>query len=74
MNMRLVEFCETVRVGGHTYQAGARDHFPTAVADRYIRLGWCKDPETGEQGERRPGANGPVVPDSTRTVSRASEA
>lgn len=65
MSKRLIEFTETVRLPGRReYRAGSRDHFPSEDAQRYIDRGWAKDPETGEQGERVPGANGKVVPDS----------
>lgn len=54
--MRRVEFTETVKIGTDTYQAGDRRSFPAPEAAEYIRLGWAKDPETGETGERTPGA------------------
>lgn len=61
--MRLIEFTETVRLsGGREYQEGSRDFFAPENAQQYINLGWAKDPETGEQGERKPGSNGPVKP------------
>ena len=61
--MRLIEFTELVRLpGNREYRDGARDHFPAEEAQRYIDRGWAKDPETGEQGERTPGSNGPVKP------------
>lgn len=65
MSERLIEFTELVRLPGkREYKANARDHFPKDEAQRYIDLGWAKDPETDEQGERKPGANGPVEPNS----------
>lgn len=54
--MRKVEFTETVRMGGTEYLEGDRKSFPKEEADEYIRLGWAKDPETGETGERVPGS------------------
>jgi hypothetical protein len=63
-----VEFTETVKIGTQTYEAGDCLSFPDDEAQRYVDLGWAKNPETGEQGERKPGANGPVVPN---TVSQA---
>ena len=59
--MRKIEFTETVRLGTTTYVDGDRKSFPADEAQQYIDLGWAKDPETGEQGERKPGANGPLV-------------
>jgi hypothetical protein len=60
--MKQVEFTETVKIGYETYEEGDRKSFDDEEAAQYIALGWAKDPETGETGERKPGANGPVVP------------
>jgi len=57
-----IEFTETVKIGYETYEAGDRKAFPDDEAKQYIALGWAKDPVTGDQGERKPGANGPIVP------------
>ena len=38
-----------------------------ADAQRWIDLGWCKCVKTGEQGERKPGASGPIQPDKVTT-------
>ena len=43
-----------------TVHGGDSLSFPTEEATSYINLGWARDPETGEIGERRPGANGPI--------------
>lgn len=57
METRRIEFTEPVKLaGGRNFEAGDRKSFPKAEADEYIRLGWAKDPETGEQGDRKPGA------------------
>ena len=57
MELRKIEFTEeAVKLGTQTYYAGDVKSFPKAEADEYIRLGWAKDVETGEQGERVPGA------------------
>lgn len=68
MSTRRVEFTEAVKIGRETYLEGDRKSFPKAEADEYIRLGWAKDPETGEQGERKPGSHriqpDPVVQES----------
>lgn len=58
--MKQVEFTETVKIGTETYSEGDRKSFDDTEADQYISLGWAKDPVTGEQGERKPGANGPI--------------
>lgn len=64
-----IEFLEQVRIGTQTYEAGDRLSFPEAEAKQYISLGWAKDPETGEQGERVPGSNGPLSVDAvTQTI------
>jgi len=55
--MRRVEFTEVVKIGTETYEAGDRKSFDDAEAGEYIRLGWAKDPETGEQGDRTPGVS-----------------
>lgn len=56
--MRLIEFTEKdgCGIGDRFYAEGARDSFPDAEAAQYIALGWAKDPNTGETGERKPGA------------------
>ena len=54
--MRRIEFTETVKIGTDSYESGDRRSFQDNEAAEYIRLGWAKDPETGEQGERVPGA------------------
>lgn len=38
-------------------------------AARFIELGWAKCVDTGEQGERKPGANGKITPASTNTTA-----
>lgn len=43
-------------IAGNVYYQGDLATFPKAEADEYIRLGWGEDPETGEVGERKPGA------------------
>ena len=67
--MRQVEFTETVRIGTVQYEAGDRKTFPKAEAGEYIRLGWAKDPETGEQGDRVPGSQPIQVNNVTQKVS-----
>lgn len=55
--LRRIEITEEVlKIGTETYYQGDVKSFPKAEADEYIRLGWAKDVETGEQGERKPGA------------------
>jgi hypothetical protein len=56
MSKRNVQFTETVKLGTTCYEDGDVASFPKAEADQYIALGWCKCMETGEQGERKPGA------------------
>ena len=41
------------------------DVFTTINGEEYVRLGWCKNIETGEQGERKPGAQSIQVQDLT---------
>jgi len=54
--MRRIEFTETVKIGPDSYEAGDRRSFADAEASEYIRLGWAKDPDTGETGDRTPGS------------------
>ena len=57
MTTRRIEITEDVlKLGTVTYYKGDIKSFPKAEADEYIRVGWAKDVETGEQGERKPGA------------------
>ena len=57
MDIRKIEITEDVlKLGTQTYYAGDIKSFPKAEADEYIRLGWAKCVETGEQGERVPGS------------------
>lgn len=70
MSTRLIEFTEEeTRIGTRTYLKGASDYFPKAEADEYIGLGWAKDPETGETGERKPGAQRIKVENASQQVS-----
>lgn len=64
-----IEFTETVKLGAETYESGDRKSFPDAEAKEYMRLGWAKDTETGEQGERVPGAQVINVDNVTTVVS-----
>ena len=56
--MRLIEFTEDdgCGIGDRFYAKGARDTFPDDEAAQYIKLGWARDPVTGDTGERKPGA------------------
>lgn len=60
--LRKIEFTEAVQlspvVSAHpgAYFEGDTKSFPKAEADEYIALGWAKCCATGEQGERKPGA------------------
>jgi len=57
MDKRLIEFTEPYKAKGQEYDAGSRMAFPKDQADRYIDMGIAKDPETGEQGDRKPGVH-----------------
>lgn len=67
--MRQVEFCERVRLGEVTYQEGDRVTLDDLFADRCIARGWAKDPVTGEQGERVPGAHPVTVNNVSQEIS-----
>lgn len=54
--MRQIEFTEAVRIHDGQHMAGDRKSYPADEAGEYIRLGWARDPETGEEGTRKPGA------------------
>jgi len=63
MSTRRIEWTEMVRIHDGEHQPGDRTTYPKAEADQYIGLGWAKCVETGETGERKPGANGPLSVD-----------
>lgn len=64
MELRKIEITEDeLKIGYQTFYAGDVKSFPKPEADEYIRMGWAKDVETGEQGERKPGA-ATIQPDS----------
>ena len=51
--MRKLEVMEEVmKLGRRRYHLGDISSFEDDVAQQLIDLGWCKDCETGEQGER----------------------
>jgi len=57
MELRKLEITEEVlKLGTETHYAGDIKSFPKTEADEYIRMGWAKCVETGETGERKPGA------------------
>lgn len=69
MDMRKIEFTEDkVLIGSMAYYAGDVKSFPKAEADEYIRVGWAKCCETGEQGERKPGAQSISVDSVVQSV------
>lgn len=54
---RRVEFTDPVtRAWGHEWLEGDIKTLPKWQADICIEQGWGKDPDTGEQGARVPGA------------------
>jgi hypothetical protein len=68
-DIRKIEITEEVlKLGTVTYYAGDIKSFPKAEADEYIRLGWAKCCETGETGERKPGAEPINVQSVLQTV------
>jgi hypothetical protein len=67
--MRKVEFLETVLIGSQTYLEGDVKSFEDDEAGEYIRLGWAKDPVTGEAGDRKPGAQALEVDRLVQKVS-----
>lgn len=55
--MRKVEIKEDVlNIGTMTYHLGDVVMLDDDTAARVIARGWGEDPETGEKGERKPGA------------------
>jgi len=68
MAKRKIEFVTTVRINHEEYEAGDSRGFPEDEAQRYIDLGWAKDPETGEQGELVPGAVALNVADTAQDL------
>lgn len=68
MSIRRLEITEeTLKIGTEVYYRGDIKSFPKAEADEYVRMGWAKDIETGEIGERVPGAR-PINVQSVVTV------
>ena len=65
--MRQVEFTETVRIRSGDYHEGDKRTFEDHEAAIYINAGWAKDAETGETGERVPGAK-PIDVHSVKTA------
>jgi hypothetical protein len=73
MSIRRIEITEERLLDGAIeYFAGDIKSFPAEKANRWVELGWAKDVETGEQGERTPGANGLVKPDTIKTAVSAA--
>jgi hypothetical protein len=69
MSLRRIEITEERLLDGtEEYFAGDIKSFQKEKADRWVSLGWAKDVETGEQGERVPGANGLVTPTKVETT------
>ena len=67
MSTRRVTWLEDVKLrGGRNRTEGDTTTEPAEDAARYIDNGWAQDAETGETGERKPGANGPIIPASTK--------
>jgi len=66
--MRQVEFTESYKVGAETYEAGDRKTFEDGEAATYIKIGVAKCVETGEQGDRKPGAHVLEVQDIEQSV------
>lgn len=46
--------------GTNTYVKDDVKTMDDATANRFISAGWAEDVLTGERGERKPGANGPI--------------
>jgi hypothetical protein len=68
MDTRKVEVTEERLLDGASeYLAGDIKTLPKAKADQWIALGWAKCVETGEQGERKPGA-APIKPDNVSST------
>lgn len=70
MTTRQIEFTEQpfCRIGRETFYPGDRKTFPAEDAAEYIKLGWAKCCETGEQGERVPGSVRINVHNVTQTL------
>jgi hypothetical protein len=56
MDIRKLEITEKeLKLGTQIYYEGDIKSFPKAEADEYVRMGWAKCVETGEENERKPG-------------------
>lgn len=70
MELRRIEFVsKECKIGFITYYEGDVKTFPKAEADEYIRVGFAKCCETGEQGERKPGAQAISVDNITSVLA-----
>lgn len=68
--MRKVEITEAVlRDGQRVYTEGDVVSVDDNKAQQWIHWGWARDPDTGEQGERKPGAQR-VKPESVRQTTK----
>jgi hypothetical protein len=68
MDTRKVEVTEERLLDGASeYLVGDIKTLPKAKADQWVALGWAKCVETGEQGERKPGAS-PIKPDNVSST------
>lgn len=68
MANRKVEFLESVKVREGDFVEGDVKTLPKERADKFIASGWAKCCDTGEVGERVPGAE-PMAPADVVTPS-----
>lgn len=61
---------ELLKDGTNTYTKDDVKTMDDATANRFIAAGWAEDVLTGERGERKPGANGPITPAPIRQRNR----
>ena len=68
MTLRRVEFVEPWREGKEEYVVGDIRSLNKNLADTLVNIGICRDPETGEQSERKVGVH-KIQPETVHGVS-----
>lgn len=59
-----VEWLDEAKIGRNVYAKGDRTTLDDEAANEFVRLGWAKNVETGEQNEPVPGAQKLQVDDA----------
>ena len=72
IDKRRIEFTEDVKLGDiGNFEPGDIKNLAKEVADMCVNAGWAKDCETGETGERKPGAHRVAVSPVVQRTGKA---